>query len=146
MKKRFLTTVLIALTLTLSLFGRQRLTINGETVEQAVTQITFDGDQVVLHFADETTESVDMNSVIMEFVVTTGINTKNNAFILKGAVDGELNISGLETDRIKIYDASGRMVFSTRVSGSDVHIDAGHLRSGMYILRAGNQMVKFMKR
>ncbi|MBR5687555.1 MAG: T9SS type A sorting domain-containing protein [Prevotella sp.] len=146
MKKRFLTTVLIAMTFALGIYAGQRLTINGETVEKAVTQITFDGDQAVLHFADDTTESVDMNSVIMEFVITTGINTKNNAFILKGAVDGELNISGLETDRINIYDASGRIALSTRVSGSDVHIDARHLRSGMYILQAGNQIVKFMKR
>lgn len=146
MKKRFLTSVLIALTIALSMYGKQRLTINGEAVEKAVTQITFDGDQTVLHFADETTESVDMNSVIMEFVVATGIDTKDNAFSLKGLVDGELNISGLETDRISIYDASGRMVLSSRVSGSDARIDARQLRPGMYILQAGNQIVKFMKR
>ena len=146
MKKRFLTTVLIALTIALSMYGKQRLTINGEAVEKAVTQITFDGDQAVLHFADETTESVDMNSVIMEFVVATGIDTKDNAFSLKGLVDGELNISGLETDRISIYDASGRMVLSSRVSGNDARIDVRQLSPGMYILQAGNQIVKFMKR
>lgn len=146
MKKRFLTTVLIALTIALSMYGKQRLTINGEAVEKAVTQITFDGDQAVLHFADETTESVDMNSIIIEFVVATGIDTKDNAFSLKGLVDGELNISGLETDRIRIYDASGRMVHSSHISGSDARIDVRQLRPGMYILQAGNQIVKFMKR
>lgn len=130
----------------LSTYGSQRLTINGETVEQAVTQITFDGDQVILHFADESTEAADMDAVTLEFVVTTGIDIKNNTFSLKELVDGELNISGLETNQISIYDASGRLVLSTRVSGSEAHIDAGHLRSGMYIMKAGNQIVKFMKR
>lgn len=146
MKKLYLLTLFLALLAGVNVFASQRLTINGETVEKAVAQITFDGDQVILHFTDATTQTADMDAVTLDIDVATGIDMVNGAFRLNGTVEGVLNINGLDTDAICIYDASGRMVLRTRVSGSDATVEVNQLRQGMYILKAGNQIVKFMKR
>lgn len=146
MKKQSLLTLILALWAGVSAFAVQKLTINGENVEKTVTQITFDGDNVVLHFADATSQTTDMDGVTIEMDVATGIDMVNNAFSLKGMVDGTLDISGLETDAVSIYDASGRMVLRAPVSSGSIRMDVNQLHSGMYILKAGNQIVKFMKR
>ena len=146
MKRHYLLTLILALWAGVSAFAVQKLTINGENVEKTVTQITFDGDNVVLHFADATSQTADMDEVTIEMDVATGIDMVNNAFSLRGMVDGTLDISGLETDAVSIYDASGRMVLRAPVSGRNTMVDVNQLHSGMYILKAGNQIVKFMKR
>ena len=146
MRKHYLLTLILALMVSVSAFAVQHLTINGESVEKAGTQITFDGDQVILHFADATTETADMDAVTIEMDVVTDIDMVNETFRLNGLVDGALHINGLEADGVSIYDASGRMVLRTRVAGSDAVLDVNHLQKGVYILKAGNQIVKFMKR
>ena len=42
----------------------QTITINGQTVDKTATELTFDGDNVILHFNDGTQLSADMASVI----------------------------------------------------------------------------------
>ena len=43
--------------------GGQMLTINGEKVEKAVVKMTFKGDYVVLHFADESSQTADKSKI-----------------------------------------------------------------------------------
>ena len=142
----------------------QTLTINGETVEKAVVSITFDGDNVVLHFDDASEQSADMNTVTLNIDVSgTGIS------VLKGEVTDRLSIEGLpEGTPVTIYDASGRLVLSSLISppptgGVRGGLDTGcppptggvrgglsslisHLPHGVYVLKAGNHIVKFVKR
>ena len=146
MKKLYLLILVLAMLTGVSAYAAKHLTINGESVEKAVAQITFDGDNVILHFVDETTQTADMETVTIDFDVVNAIDMVNSAFRLNSMVGGTLDISGLETDAVSIYDASGRMVLRSRVSGSDATLDVNHLHGGMYILKAGNQIVKFMKR
>lgn len=47
---------------------------------------------------------------------------------------------------IAIHDASGRMVASMTAAGWQASIDLGHLATGVYLLRAGETTVKFMKK
>ena len=66
-----------------------------------------------------------------------------NAFQLNKVVDGSLNISGLaEGTLVKIFDASGKQMTSTY----DTTINVSNLKAGMYIMKAGNQIVKFVKK
>ena len=119
---------------------KQTLTINGETVEKAVVSITFDGDNVVLHFDDASEQSADMNTVTLNIDVSgTGIS------VLKGEVTDRLSIEGLpEGTPVTIYDASGRLVLSSLAS--NLSPLTSHLPHGVYVLKAGNQIVKFVKR
>ena len=61
---------------------------------------------------------------------------------LNNVVDGSLNINGLaEGTLVQIFDGSGKQVVATY----DTTINVSSLKSGMYILKAGNQIVKFVK-
>lgn len=119
------------------------LIINGETVEKIVTKITFEGDLVVLTFADTSVSSEDMGNVILRFSDLATSIKDINAFQLKQAVDGSLNIKGLaEGTQVQIFDASGKQMTAT----NDATINVSSLKPGMYILKAGSQIVKFVKK
>lgn len=51
----------------------QVVTVNGTKVNKTVTKMTFDGDDVVLTFGDNTTQKVDMSQVTIAFTVADAI-------------------------------------------------------------------------
>ena len=119
------------------------LIINGETVEKVVTKISFEGDLAVLTFADTSVSSEDMENVILRFSDCATSIKDINAFQLKQAVDGSLNIKGLaEGTQVQIFDASGKQMTAT----NDTTINVSSLKPGMYKLKAGSQIVKFVKK
>ena len=120
----------------------QTLIINGEPVEKIVTKITFNGDHAVLTFSDATEISEDMGNIILRFSSSPTSIKNVEAFLLNNVVGDNLDIDGLTAGaQVTIYDASGKDVFTT--NGSNINVSG--LRSGMYILKAGNQIVKFVK-
>lgn len=124
----------------------QIITINGETVDKVATELTFDGDNVVLHYVDGTSQSADMTTVTISFGNTDGIGTVR-MFTLKNSTDGFLDISGVDAGQtIRVYDMGGKMIATAKASGSSTVIDIRNMQGGMYILRAGNDVVKFIKR
>ena len=121
----------------------QTLIINGEVVEKVVTKITFEGDLAVLTFADETVVSEDMGNVIMRFMSSPTSIKNVEAFQLNKAVGDNLEIDGLvEGTQVQVFDASGKQVIVTY----DSTINVSSLMPGMYILKAGNQIIKFAKK
>ena len=121
----------------------QTLIINGEVVEKVVTKITFEGDLAVLTFADETVVSEDMGNVIMQFTASPTSIKNVEAFQLNKAVGDNLEINGLvEGTQVQVFDATGKQVIVT----NDTTINVSSLKPGMYILKAGNQIVKFAKK
>ena len=121
----------------------QTLIINGEVVEKVVTKITFEGDLAVLTFADETVVSEDMGNVIMRFMSSPTSIKNVEAFQLNKAVGDNLEINGLvEGTQLQVFDATGKQVIVT----NDPTINVSSLKPGMYILKAGNQIIKFAKK
>lgn len=121
----------------------QILIINGEVVEKVVTKITFEGDLAVLTFADETIISEDMGNVVMQFTSSPTSIKNVEAFQLNKAVGDNLEINGLvEGTQVQVFDATGKQVIVTY----DSTINVSSLKPGMYILKAGNQIVKFAKK
>lgn len=121
----------------------QTLIINGEVVEKIVTKITFEGDNAVLTFSDETNISEDMGNVILRFSSSPTSIKNVEAFQLNNVVGDNLDINGLaEGTKVVIYDTSGKDVITT--NGSNINVSS--LKPGMYILKAGNQVVKFIKK
>ena len=45
-----------------------------------------------------------------------------------------------------VYDTAGKQLFTGRVVSSETRLDVRQLRTGIYMLRIGNQVVKFVKR
>ena len=120
----------------------QALIINGEPVEKVVMKITFNGDLAVLTFSDATEISEDMGNVILRFSSSPTSIKDITTFQMNKAVDGELNIEGLPAGtQVVIFDASGKQLMATMAT----QINVSSLKSGVYVLKAGNQIVKFVK-
>ena len=109
------------------------------------SQITFSGDNVVLHF-DGTEETYPMDDVQIDFTSGAGIGNIST-FKLNTFVDGQLNIAGLAAGtQVAVYDVSGKKLAQAQAEGGSTLVNVDNLNSGVYILKAGNQIVKFVKR
>ncbi len=99
--------------------NKQTLTIDGNVVNKVVTQITFDGDNAVLTYSDNSTQSADMELVALafEYGEGTGIAAVETA---EKTVDG------------KVYNLNGQMV-GTSTAG---------LSKGVYIVDGKKMIIK----
>ncbi len=147
MKKRFFMAALALLTLGGSVTAdelQQQLTIDGSPVEKTVAEITFNGDNVVLHFGDSSEETVTMNSVLITFVTPTGISEVSAYDKLVG---DQFTLAGIPVGTaIEIYNVNGTLVYNDTANGETVLLTVNSLPSGTYLLKAGNHIVKFSKR
>lgn len=118
------------------------LIINGQTVEKVATRISFEGDNVVVTFGDQTNQTVDMEQVKLSFTpVSTAIGT------IKKQVEDVLDINGLEPGtEIDIFDAQGKKVMTTRADEARAILNTSNLKGGVYLMKANRQSVKFIKR
>ena len=128
---------------------QQTVTVNGQTVEKTVVQITFDKDQVVLHFSDGLTQTADMDDVSIAFSPSDAESISSllsNAFIFHGVVNGQLTIGNLqEGTHLTIFNANGQRMMSAQSTGGTTTLQVSQLPTGTYILKAGSQYVKFQK-
>lgn len=101
--------------------NKQTVTVNGTKQSQAVKCITFNGDEIVLVFVDNTQQTVEMTAVKIDFVYD---NVENSVFYQ------------METQKVKeqtgIYNLNGQSVGGTREK----------LPKGIYIVDGRKEVVK----
>lgn len=118
MKKAYL--LLLAGMLSTAVFAgsKQTVKIDGLLIEKTVSEITFDGDNVVLQYADNTSDIRDMSLVTLSFTYqTTGISQVED---IKKALRG------------KVYNLQGQYVGSS-LQG---------LSKGVYIINGKKVIIK----
>ena len=119
MKKAYL--LLLAGMLSAAVFAgsKQTVKIDGQVIDKTVSEITFDGDNVVLHYADNTSDNGDMQLVTLSFSysTTTGISQVEG---IKQALQG------------KVYNLQGQCVGSS-LQG---------LSKGVYIINGKKVIIK----
>lgn len=118
MKKAYL--LLLAGMLSTAVFAdsKQTVKIEGRSIEKTISEITFDGDNVVLHYADNTSATEDMSLVTLSFsYTTTGISQVEG---IKKALQG------------KVYNLQGQCVGSS-LQG---------LSKGVYIINGKKVIIK----
>ena len=118
MKKAYL--LLLAGMLSTAVFAgnKQTVTIDGQVIEKTISEITFDGDNVVLHYADNSSDQADMSLVTLSFsYTTTGISQVEG---IKQALQG------------KVYNLQGQCVGSS-LQG---------LSKGVYIINGKKVIIK----
>ncbi len=151
MKSKFLlslSALLLFFSLTASADDWQHISINGVQLTKRVARIEF-GDYISrLIYDDETGERVFTTTLSAVFDRTTGIG---GVEMFGGVVvDGNaLKASGLAAgSRVNVYDASGRMVLQGVVSQEGtLSLNAAVLKSGgVYVLKSGKTVVKFVKK
>lgn len=99
MKKAYL--LLLAGMVSTAVFAgsKQTVKIDGQLIEKTVSEITFDGDNVVLQYSDNTSDQADMSLVTLSFTYqTTGISQIED---IKKALQG------------KVYNLQGQYVGSS---------------------------------
>lgn len=118
MKKAYL--LLLAGMLSTAVFAgsKQTVKIDGQVIEKTVSEITFDGDNVVLQYSDNTSDQADMSLVTLSFTYqTTGISQVED---IKKALQG------------KFYNLQGQCVGSS-LQG---------LSKGVYIINGKKVIIK----
>ena len=118
MKKAYL--LLLAGMLSTAVFAdsKQTVKIDGQVIEKTISEITFDGDNVVLHYADNSSDQADMSLVTLSFsYTTTGISQVEG---IKKALQG------------KVYNLQGQFVGSS-LQG---------LSKGVYIINGKKVIIK----
>ena len=142
-------------TLLLSLFlttgtafadNSQVVIINGQKVEKVATKITFNGDNAVVSFSDGSSQSADMSQVVIYLNVSTDIR-KVETFSFNGLIGDELHLSNIaEGTAVTIYDATGKVLQQVKATDTTLSLNTASLKNGVYVLKAGNQIVKFLKK
>lgn len=122
------------------------VTVNGTPVEHALAQLTFDGDNVVLHFADGAADmTADMAGVSITLAAATRID-RPEVYTATRLVADELRLGGLAPgERVALYDAAGRLLRQTTAAPTATTLPLAGLRAGTYIVRAGQTIIKFRK-
>ncbi len=100
--------------------GDQTVTIAGTTVSKTVKQITFSGDDVILHFTDNTTATEDM-----------GVEVK---------IAFELSATYLESINAQLSTFNSQRVYNLRGQYMGESLDG--LRAGVYIVNGKKVVIK----
>ena len=118
MKKAYLLLLTGMLSTAVFAGNKQTVTIDGQVIEKTISEITFDGDNVVLHYADNSSDQADMSLVTLSFsYTTTGISQVEG---IKKALQG------------KVYNLQGQYVGSS-LQG---------LSKGVYIINGKKVIIK----
>lgn len=142
--KRTLTAILLACSLSLS--ANPVVTVMGESINDAIQQITFNGDNAQLHFKSGKTMTEDMENVIVSFSSVTSLGINNaSVYVVNTVVSDKLEISGLNNESMGIYSAQGVSLLDFEASEESLSIDVSHFNRGVYFLRVNNKVIKFVK-
>lgn len=102
----------------------QTVTIDGNTRSLAATALAFNGDEVTITYTDNSTETVDMSTLVITFEYSDS-NTESNTAISTVGADGE-NVE------VKVYDLQGRYLGSS----------TDNLPRGLYIVNGVKTIIK----
>ena len=117
-KKVLMTAVVLATVLTAGAQTKKAVvTVGQQQLTETVTKLTFDDDKVVLHLANGTTQTVDMETVTIVFTVVDALKVLESE-----AKDAPL----------AYFDMSGRQLKKAPKKGS-------------YIIKKGTKVVKVLK-
>ncbi len=126
----------------------QTITVNGTAVTgKTVASISFEGDNAVVVYSDNSTETSPLEQVKISFAYSsTGIKNVS-VFNFTGIVDGQLHLSGLKAgSSVAVLDTAGKVQQRAVASDGETIVDVSGLQHGVYMVRAGEQIVKFMKK
>lgn len=119
---------------------------NGTKPWRTVVMVSYDKDDIVLHWSDNTTMSNDMARLMLELASTEGINEARIQCV-NGIYNDVVRLNGLiPNSSLAIYDFCGIKRLETYVSDSSMKLDLSQLNTGVYLLKNKNIVVRFAKR
>ena len=121
-----------------------------EVVLANLNKITFPNPNMNLFYKNFTSESLVISSVrSMIFSTPTGVVSafENVLSVYPNPARNYIQLNNLriEDKEIKIFNASGALVKCNSTGSFSQHVDVSDLSGGVYIIRVGNKMLKFIK-
>lgn len=118
---------------------------NGTKPWRTVVMVSYDRDDVVLHWSDNTTMNNGMARLMLELASTEGIN-EARIHCVNGIYNDVVRLKGLiPNSSLTIYDFCGVKRMETYVSDSSMKLDLSQLNTGVYLLKNKNIVVRFAK-
>lgn len=145
MKNRIIILFFLLAGLCYTASGNPSFKVNGNEISTIVVSITFDGDNAVLNFSDGTQSSHDMSTLEILFPEISTL-IESNSYILSQMVHDQLVIDNCAGNQLVcIFDMAGRLMHQMRSEEGMFSIDVNHMNAGVYILKIGNEAVRFIK-
>lgn len=149
MKRLIMSVMAAGMLLTASAAKTAQVTINGMTLEKTPVALSFNGDKVIVHFGDSDSTEAPLEAVTVAFTEagSTVVSQLAGAdvFRFNGVTGDVLTVSGLPAQTaVSIIDLSGKTVYSTVADGT-LEINISEFPAATYLLRAGKEVVKFVK-
>lgn len=132
----------------LNSYSERIIRIEGLELQQAVSRISFKGDTAVLHFSEGDSLSTHCLFLTIEFTGDSGLSPLQNTRVLvaRNPVKDLLPLENLETGSLLLlYDVEGRLVKAQQAHASSEQIDLNGLPAGVYMLRTGKYLIRFVK-
>ena len=142
-------TILIALFSFVSAFAGTNdnmILFNGTKPWRTVVMVSFDKDDIVLHWSDNTTMNDNMARLMLDLASTEGIDAARIQCV-NGIYNDVVRLNGLiPNSTLSIYDICGIKQFETYVADSAMKLDLSQLNTGVYLLKNKNMVVRFVKK
>ncbi|MBP5455762.1 MAG: hypothetical protein J6Y37_04630 [Paludibacteraceae bacterium] len=148
MDKRLLTSF-FALWIAAFAYSEKQVLINGTAADRSdVGDITFQGDDLLLTYSDGSSFRLDMESVVINFSDVTSSGGSLSSILSLNTIVGEsIWLTGVEEGTpIQIIGVDGKIFYSSRAENSDFSISVATLPSSPYLIKIGDQIIKFIKK
>ena len=90
---------------------------------------------------------IKLNEMAESSVVKTALQEEARLVVWPTVTSSIINVGGTEaSDRIMIFNLQGQRVFSTKSKGEVTEIDITPLAAGHYVLTAGKESVRIIKK
>lgn len=124
----------------------QTVTVNEEEISgKAVERILFDCEKVTVVFDDGSTiEEVNTLKLLIGASGVSGINFYEASVRIEG---NTLTVKGLDGgNAVSLFDVKGQEVATVLPKSDVASIDISNLSLGVYFVRSGKQVIKFIKK
>lgn len=145
MKRHLLFVLMLLASAAFTLHAEGEIIVNGQTITgKTVKQILFDRENITVIYDDDS-QDAEINTADISLLPVSGVQSVKVYSFTALAGKGELNISGLdEKSAVDIYDINGRALkHIAKPQGDKLTVDISSLQHGVYLLRNGNNVIKF---
>lgn len=122
------------------------LRIDGASTNRFVTAISYDGDQITLSWNDKTVASDWVARIIANLISGIDID-KVKIRSICGLHGNVLNVEGTRPGLLLcVYDIQGKVVQSCITHATSCQLDISKLNTGIYLLKADSEVIRFVKK
>lgn len=123
----------------------REISINGSRADRIVTEISYEADNVTLLWSDNTTMCDKMAKVMTDIASGDDID-KAKIVSISGLYKDNLLIDGINPgSSLDIFDIQGKMLIHDKAMTTSCRLDISNLNTGIYLLRADHEVIKFIK-